>query len=197
MIMHVQGCWPVSRWLVAAALTGLLVVTAAPGVRAAQDDTFDLPIVLAEASDFFGETSHGLATIIERVFADLGKSNGFIKGEEVSGAFVFGLRYGRGTLHRKNAEPVRIFWQGPSIGYDFGGNASRAFVLVYDLEHFEQLLQRFPGVDGSFYFVAGLGVNYQRRGDVTLAPIRTGVGLRAGANVGYLHMTAEHSWIPF
>ena len=197
MIIHIQGSWPVSRWLVAAALIGLVFLAAAPGVRAAQDDTFDLPIVLAEASDFFGETSHGLATIIERVFADLGKPNGFIKGEEVSGAFVFGLRYGRGTFHRKDAETVRVFWQGPSIGYDFGGNASRAFVLVYDLEHFEQLLQCYPGVDGSFYFVAGLGVNYQRRGDVTLAPIRTGVGLRAGANVGYLHMTAEHSWIPF
>jgi len=197
MIMHVQGCWPVSRWLVAAALIGLLFVTGAPSTRAAQDDTFELELVLAEASDFFGETTHGLATIIEKVFAELGKPNGFIRGEEVAGAFVFGLRYGRGTFHRKNAETVKVFWQGPSVGFDFGGNASRAFVLVYDLERLEQLFQRYPGVDGSFYFVAGLGVNYQRRGAVTLAPIRTGVGLRAGANIGYLHMTAEHSWIPF
>ncbi len=195
--MQYQGILPLSRWLVAAALTGLLVVTTASDVRAAQDDTFELETVLAEASDFFGETTHGLATIVEKVFAELGKPNGFIKGEEVSGAFVFGLRYGRGTFHRKNAETVKIFWQGPSIGWDFGGNASRAFVLVYHLERVEQLFQRYPGVEGSFYFVAGLGVNYQRRADVTLAPIRTGVGLRAGANVGYLHMTAEHSWIPF
>ncbi len=195
--MQLREFRPLSRWLVTAALTGLLVVTAASDVRAAQDDTFELELVLAEASDFFGETTQGLATIVEKVFAELGKPNGFIKGEEVSGAFVFGLRYGRGTFHRKNAETVKIFWQGPSIGWDFGGNASRAFVLVYDLERVEQLFQRYPGVDGSFYFVAGLGVNYQRRGDVTLAPIRTGVGLRAGANVGYLHMTAEHSWIPF
>jgi hypothetical protein len=195
--MQRHGTRPVSRWFVAAALTGLLFVTAAPDVRAAQDDTFELETVLTEASDFFGETTHGLATVIEKVFAELGEPNGFIKGEEVSGAFVFGLRYGRGTFHRKNDETVEIFWQGPSVGYDFGGNASRAFVLVYDLERLEQLFQRYPGVDGSFYFVAGLGVNYQRRGDVTLAPIRTGVGLRAGANIGYLHMTAEHSWIPF
>lgn len=195
--MQLDKIRPLSRWLVAAALTGLLFVTAAPDVGAAQDDTFELELVLAEASDFFGETSHGLATIIEKVFAELGKPNGFIRGEEVAGAFVFGLRYGRGTFHRKNAETVKVFWQGPSIGFDFGGNASRAFVLVYDLERLEQLFQRYPGVDGSFYFVAGLGVNYQRRGAVTLAPIRTGVGLRAGANIGYLHMTAEHSWIPF
>ncbi len=195
--MQLSGIRPESRWLVAAALTGLLFLTAAPDVRAAQDDTFELDTVLAEASDFFGETTHRLATIVERVFADLGKPNGFIRGEEVSGAFVFGLRYGRGTFHRKNAETVKVFWQGPSVGFDFGGNASRAFVLVYDLERLEQLFQRYPGVDGSFYFVAGLGVNYQRRGAITLAPIRTGVGLRAGANVGYLHMTAEHSWVPF
>ena len=195
--MQLQGIRPLSRWLVAAALTGLLVVTAAPDVHAAQEDTFELELVLAEASDFFGETTHGLATIFEKVFAELGEPNCFIKGEEVSGAFVFGLRYGRGTFHRKNAETVKIFWQGPSVGWDFGGNASRAFVLVYDLDQLDDLFQRYPGIEGSFYFVAGLGVNYQRRGDVTLAPIRTGVGLRAGANVGYLHMTAEHSWIPF
>ena len=195
--MQLQEIRPLSRWLVMAALTGLLVVTAASDVRAAQDDTFELETVLVEASDFFGETTQGLATIFEKVFAELGKPNGFIKGEEISGAFVFGLRYGRGTFHRKNAETVKVFWQGPSVGWDFGGNASRAFVLVYDLERLEQLFQRYPGVEGSFYFVAGLGVNYQRRGDVTLAPIRTGVGLRAGANVGYLHMTAKHSWIPF
>ena len=195
--MQLQGIRPLSRWLVAAALTGLLVVTAAPDVLAAQEDTFEFELVLAEASDFFGETTHGLATIFEKVFAELGEPNGFIKGEEVSGAFVFGLRYGRGTFHRKNAETVKIFWQGPSVGWDFGGNASRAFVLVYDLDQLDDLFQRYPGIEGSFYFVAGLGVNYQRRGDVTLAPIRTGVGLRAGANVGYLHMAAEHSWVPF
>ncbi len=195
--MYLQGNRPVTRRLVAAALTGLLLFVTSPDVRAAQDDTFELETVLAEASDFFGETTQGLATIIEKVFSELGNPNGFIKGEEVSGAFVFGLRYGRGTFHRKNAETVKVFWQGPSVGYDFGGNASRAFVLVYDIERLEQLFQRYFGVDGSFYFVAGLGVNYQRRGDVTLAPIRTGVGLRAGANVGYLHMTSEHSWVPF
>jgi hypothetical protein len=90
-----------------------------------------------------------------------------------------------------------VYWQGPSIGFDFGGNASKVFTLIYNLDNTEALFQRYPGVDGSFYVVAGLGVNYQQAGDVILAPIRTGVGLRAGASVGYLHYSKEHSWIPF
>lgn len=90
-----------------------------------------------------------------------------------------------------------VFWQGPSIGWDFGGNASKVFTLVYKIENTNDLFQRYPGVDGSLYFVAGVGVNYQRNGNITLAPIRTGVGLRAGASVGYLHYTMKESWIPF
>ncbi len=131
------------------------------------------------------------------MFEDQGRPNGFIKGEEASGAIAFGLRYGKGTLHRKAAAARKVYWQGPSIGFDFGGNASKVFVLVYGLERIDELYRRFPGVDGSFYFVAGVGVNYQRAEGITLAPIRTGVGLRAGVNVGYLHYTRQHSWLPF
>jgi hypothetical protein len=179
-----------------------LVFVAAP-VRAADDgadggdDTYTIEEVLGAATGFFGATTEGLATVIEKAFSDLGRPNGYIAGEEISGAFIVGLRYGRGALNRKGESPSPVYWQGPSIGFDFGGNGSKVFTLVYDLPNEEALFQRYPGVDGSFYFVAGLGMNYQRAGDVTLAPIRTGVGLRMGANVGYLHYGREHSLVPF
>jgi len=107
------------------------------------------------------------------------------------------LRYGKGELNRKSAGPRKIFWKGPSVGWDFGGNASKVFTLVYKLENDEQMFRRFPGVDGSFYFIAGVGMNYQRRDKMVLAPIRTGIGLRAGANIGYLHYDREQGWLPF
>lgn len=149
------------------------------------------------AGNFFGGTTEGLAKVIERVFAEQGQPVAYIAGEEASGAIGIGLRYGRGTLTYRDGGNMPVFWQGPSIGWDFGGNASKVFTLVYKLRNTHDLFQRYPGVDGSLYFVAGVGVNYQRNADITLAPIRTGVGLRAGANVGYLHYTMKESWIPF
>jgi hypothetical protein len=110
---------------------------------------------------------------------------------------VVGLRYGEGWLVRKNEEVTKVYWQGPSVGFDFGGNASKVFVLVYNLGPSERLFQKFPGVEGSFYLVAGIGVNYLRAGGITLAPMRTGVGLRAGANAGYLTFTRKASINPF
>lgn len=173
----------------------LVVCGAVSSARA--NDTYTSDEILIAAGQFFGITTEGLASIIEKVFADKGRPNGFVAGEEISGAFVVGLRYGRGTLNRKAADPLPVFWRGPSIGWDFGGNASKVFTLVYRLSDDETLFQRYPGVDGSVYFVAGVGVNYQQRGDVILAPIRTGIGLRAGANVGYLHYVREEGWLPF
>ncbi|WP_341916890.1 DUF1134 domain-containing protein [Hydrocarboniphaga effusa] len=163
-------------------------------------ETYSSDEILAKGRDFFGATTEGLAKAIEKVFADQGQPNAYILGEEGGGAFIAGLRYGKGTLYYKGSEGsagLPIFWQGPSVGWDFGGNASKSFTLVYNLRNTDQMLQRFPGVDGSIYVVGGLGVNYQRSGDITLAPIRTGVGLRAGANVGYLHYTLKRSLIPF
>lgn len=185
--------------LAAALCLTAAVVAAAPTARAAEDgdDTYTIEEVLGAATGFFGATTEGLATVIEKVFSDLGQPNGYITGEEISGAFIVGLRYGRGALNRKGESPAQVYWQGPSIGFDFGGNGSKVFTLVYDLPNEEALFQRYPGVDGSFYFVAGVGVNYQRSGGVTLAPIRTGVGLRMGANIGYLHYGREHSLVPF
>lgn len=160
-------------------------------------EPYDQSEIGRAAGEFFGETSEGLAKLIQRAFEQQGEPNAYITGHEGSGAVGVGLRYGEGTLHFRDGSTVPVYWQGPSVGWDFGGNASKVFTLVYQLRSTDQLFQRFPGVDGSVYLVAGFGMNYQRSGTVTLAPIRTGVGLRAGASIGYLHYTPEKSWVPF
>ncbi|MEP2814512.1 MAG: DUF1134 domain-containing protein [Alphaproteobacteria bacterium] len=170
------------------------VTVAAP---AHADDTYSQDEIMAKAKGFFGATTKGLAEAIQKVFAEQGQPNAVILGEEASGAIGVGLRYGEGMLEHKAGGGRQVYWQGPSIGFDFGGNASKVFTLIYNLDDTEALFQRYPGVDGSFYVVAGVGINYQQSGKVILAPIRTGVGLRAGASIGYLHYSKEHSWIPF
>ena len=165
--------------------------------RAVKDDSYNKDEVLEKARGFFGSTTKGLAEGIEKVFNDLGRPNAYIEGEEFGGAFVIGLRYGRGQLNRKLGLPTEIFWQGPSVGFDFGGNVSKVFTLIYKLKNANDMFRRFPGVDGSLYVIAGISLNYQQAGDTVLVPIRTGVGLRAGANVGYLHYNQDHSWLPF
>jgi hypothetical protein len=185
--------WAGMMSLVLLAMVWLL--TAAPA-RAADDKTYDKDTILREAAAFFGETTEGLAKVIEKAFAEQGRPNGYIKGEEVSAAVTVGLSYGRGELVLKSGERADLFWQGPSLGFDLGFNASKVFVLVYDLPDKDAIYQRFPGVDGSLYYVAGVGMNYQRRQDIVLAPIRMGVGWRAGASVGYMHYTRERSYFP-
>jgi len=182
---------------VAMALVAFTLIFSSAVAQANEENTFSVQEISDAAEGFFGSTTQGLAEIIEKVFSDLGRPTAYITGEEVSGAFVVGLRYGKGDLNIKAGGTSKIFWQGPSIGFDIGGNASKSFVLIYGATTKEQIYARFPGVEGTFYFVAGLGVNYQGDGDVTLAPIRTGVGLRQGANIGYLHYSGEHSWLPF
>jgi len=166
-------------------------------VQADQDDTYDEKTILETTKGFFGDTTKGLAKVVQKVFEDQGRPNGYIAGEEFSGAIGVGLRYGEGTLHRKSGETRKVFWQGPSIGFDLGGNASKVFTLVYHLENSDDIFTRIPGVEGTYYLVAGVGVNYQQSGNLILAPIRTGVGLRGGLNIGYLHYNRKHSWIPF
>ncbi|WP_300532321.1 DUF1134 domain-containing protein [Maricaulis sp.] len=160
-------------------------------------DSYSEDEVVDAVADFFGVTAEAAASVLERVFSDLGRPVGYVAGEEVAGAIGVGLRYGEGYLTMKNGERHKVYWRGPSVGWDAGGNASRVFVLVYNLEDTDRLFQRFPGVEGTAYFVAGLGVNYQRADDITLAPIRSGVGLRAGANVGYLAYSRNRRWLPF
>nr|WP_158917593.1 DUF1134 domain-containing protein [Caulobacter sp. S45] len=153
--------------------------------------------IVHAASDFFGAASQGIAGVIERAFRDNGQPTGYISGTEVSGAVVVGLRYGKGELYMKHRPRKQVFWQGPSAGFDLGANGSRVFTLCYGIERPDQIYHRFPGVDGSIYFVAGFGINYQRADNITLAPIRTGVGGRAGANVGYLDYSRTRHISPF
>lgn len=148
-------------------------------------------------SDFFGVTAEAAGGVIEHVFHDNGQPTGYIAGTEGSGAFAVGLRYGKGNLYMKERPSQTVYWQGPSVGWDFGGNASRVFTLCYNIQYPDMIYRRFPGVEGTAYFIGGLGVNYQRAEDITLAPIRAGVGLRLGANVGYLAYSRDRHISPF
>ncbi len=159
-------------------------------------DTFSENEVTRSASDFFGITTEATAKAVQRVFRDLGEPNAYVKGEEGSAAIGIGLRYGSGWLIRKHTKPRKVYWKGPSVGFDVGGNASKCFTLAYNLKKDKNLFQRFPGVEGSYYFIAGIGVIYMRSGGVTLAPMRTGVGLRAGVNVQYQEYTESRDWFP-
>lgn len=175
-----------------------LAMTAMPAMAQDHPDTtYSRTEIGVAVEDFFQDTAGGLADLVQRAFEEQGRPNGYIKGNEASGAFVAGLRYGEGYLYMKNHPPVKVYWQGPSLGFDFGGNASKVFTLVYDLPEPDALFKRYAGVDGSAYLVGGFSMNYQERGDVILAPIRTGVGLRLGANVGYLEYTRKSEISPF
>jgi hypothetical protein len=148
---------------------------------------------------FFGGISRGLASIVEKAVSQWGLPNGYILGEEASGAFIGGLRYGEGTLYTKNAGDVRVFWQGPSLGFDAGADGARTMMLVYNMPQTEAIFDRFGGVAGSAYFVGGLGMTALTSGDgrMVVVPIRSGLGLRLGANVGYLKFTERATWNPF
>jgi hypothetical protein len=168
-----------------------------PKKKPSESSTFDQDTILRDAEAFFGKGAEGLAKVVEKAFKENGRPNGYIKGQEAAGAITVGLVYGDGTLVMKNAKSRRVFWSGPSIGFDLGANAAKVFVLIYNMPQSSSIFQRFPAVDGSFYYVGGAGINYQRRSGITLAPIRLGVGLRAGASVGYIHYTREKTYNPF
>lgn len=161
------------------------------------DGTFSMDEIKGTGHRFFGKVSVGFAKVVEHAFSRSGRPNGYILGEEAGGAFVAGLRYGEGVLYTKDAGEHRVYWQGPSIGYDFGAEGSKTMVLVYDLRSPGEIFNTFAGVDGSAYFIGGVGITYLARDDVILAPIRSGVGLRLGANVGYLKYTRQPTWNPF
>lgn len=167
------------------------------GLTIADDSgKYDKETIISEAGAYLGSGAEGLASVIEKAFEDHGQPDGYIKGREASGAVVVGLRYGDGEIYLKNGYSRKVHWQGPSIGFDWGGNASKVFMLVYNLPSVETVFQRFPGVDGSLYFIGGAGLNYVQRDDTVVAPIRLGVGWRVGANVGYLKFTPEKTWNP-
>jgi hypothetical protein len=166
-------------------------------ISEAEQRTFNSEEIVGKGHEFFGKTSRGLGRAVEMVFEKQGEPTAYIVGEEGSAAFVGGLRYGEGTIYYKDGTSSKIFWQGPSVGWDFGGNGSRTLVLVYNSSSPEDLYGRFGGVEGSAYLVGGLGVNFQKRKDIILAPIRSGVGARLGANIGYLKYSPNPSWNPF
>jgi len=145
---------------------------------------------------FFGTISRGLAELVEKAFSKWGMPNGYILGEEAGGAFVAGLRYGEGMLYTKNAGDHKVFWQGPSLGFDIGGEGARTMMLVYNLPSVAAIYGRFGGIDGSAYFIGGFGMTALTANDIVVVPIRSGVGLRLGANVGYLKFTRTPTWNP-
>ena len=178
----------------------LLLGLMSPGHALAADEiTYDFEEILQAVRGVLGSVGEGMAQGMEKVFADLGQPDAYIAGEEKAGAFVVDVRYGQGQLFSKRGpNGLQVYWQGPSAGFDFGGSMlTQVFILVYNLSEPERLFQRFPGVEGSVYFVAGVGVNYYNAGGIQLAPLRTGFGFREGANAGYLHFTKKRSWVPF
>ena len=165
--------------------------------RPAGPDTFEPGELVSAGHKFFGNVSRGLASVIERAVSQWGLPNGYVLGEEGSGAFVAGLRYGEGTLYTKNAGDLRVYWQGPSVGFDWGGDGARTMTLVYNLPATNAIYQRFVGIDGSAYIVGGFGMTALTANNIVLVPIRSGIGLRLGANVGYLKFTPRATWNPF
>lgn len=172
--------------------SGATTVPAAPDPRTAyqKDD------LVNAAEGVFGKGAEGLAAMIEKILKDQGQPNAYIAGREASGAIAVGLRYGSGTMNHKVEGQRKVYWTGPSVGFDIGGNASKVFVLVYNLYDTEDLFRRYPQVEGSLYVVGGFTATYLRRGDVVLIPIRLGVGWRAGINAGYMKFTEKSRWFP-
>lgn len=190
------GFSPINKALRAFALSIVLMFIWAAGPARAEN-AYTMQEIVDSGHSFFGSTSGGLATVIEKVFSTYGLPNGYILGEEGGGAIVGGLTYGEGTLYTKNAGDFKLFWQGPSVGWDFGGQGSRTMMLVYNLERTDQVYGRFAGVSGSAYLLAGIGFNVLARDRVLLVPVRTGVGARLGLNIGYLKLTQQPTWNPF
>jgi hypothetical protein len=153
--------------------------------------------IIEAGHHFFGDVSRGLAGVVEKAASQWGLPNGYVLGEEAGGAFVGGLRYGDGTLYTKNAGDVRVFWQGPTLGFDAGADGARTMMLVYNLPRTEAIFDRFGGIDGSAYFIGGFGMTALTANNIVVVPIRSGVGLRLGANIGYLKFTSRPTWNPF
>jgi hypothetical protein len=168
-----------------------------PGDAGPPHSTYSEDEIIRAGNTFFGKVSGGLASAVEWTFQKAGRPNGYILGQDAGGAFVAGLAYGEGTLYTKDAGNYKVYWQGPSVGYDFGADGSKVMTLVYNLRDPSEIYDRFGGVEGTAYLVGGVSVQLQKAGHVTLAPIRAGVGLRLGANVGYLKYTRNPTWNPF
>jgi hypothetical protein len=192
-----------TRRLSGLVLIALLGIATAPLMQAADSkgaankhEAYDDEEIAKAASDFFSTGAKGLSEVLAKVLKEKGRPIAYIRGEEIGGAVAVGLRYGHGELVYKRGGGRKVYWQGPSLGFDLGANAVKVFVLVYDLPSTDALFQRFPGVEGSLYFVGGFGVNYLQRDGISLAPVRFGVGWRQGIGVGYMHFTRDQRLNP-
>lgn len=181
--------------------TAMALAMLVPQVATAQSgsvgDTYSGEELVQTGSAFFGSVAQGLASVVERAVSQFGLPNAYVLGEEAGGAIFAGARYGEGTMFTRNQGEHAVFWQGPTVGLDFGGDGSKVMMLVYNLSSVSDIYGRYPGVDGSAYVVGGLGMTVLKFGDVVLVPIRSGVGARLGINVGYLKFTQEPTWNPF
>lgn len=209
--------WRTHIWRIAGLIAGIAFLVAAPAGAQTMppqgpppaavspqpppppphSDHFSADELVEAGHHFFGGVSRGLAMVMQKAFSQWGEPNGYILGEEGSGAFVGGLRYGDGTLYTKNAGDLRVFWEGPSIGFDAGADGARTMMLVYNLPSTQAIFDRFGGVNGSAYFIGGFGMTALTANNIVLVPIRSGVGLRLGANLGYLKFTQRPTWNPF
>lgn len=180
-----------------ATATGAPVTSNSPPAAMAPGESYQEDDLIGAAEGVFGKGAEGLAGIIEKILKDQGRPNAYISGREASGAFVVGLRYGSGTLNHKVEGKREVYWTGPSIGFDVGGNAANTFVLVYNLYDSQDLYHRFPAAEGTAYLVGGFTASYLRWGSVVLIPIRLGVGYRLGVNAGYMKFSEKRTWLPF
>jgi hypothetical protein len=186
----------------ALSLVMLLALVAAPlpalAARSGSlSDTYSADELVNKGSAFFGSVAQGLASVVERAVSQFGLPNGYILGDEGSGAIIAGVRYGQGTMYTRNAGDLTVYWQGPTIGLDFGGDGSKVMMLVYNLPDVNAIYGRYPGVDGSAYVVGGLGMTVLKHQDIVIVPIRSGLGARLGINAGYLKFTNAATWNPF
>jgi len=195
--MKISACLKTITSIVTLVMTLLAFSISTTAAQSNNQAYYTAQEIIDAGHGFFGSTTGALAKLVEHTFKSYGVPNGYVLGQEASGAIVGGLTYGEGVLYTKNAGQHTTFWQGPSIGLDYGGEGTRTMMLVYNLPSIEGMYGRFLGLSGSAFALAGVGVNAYKRGDVLLVPIRTGVGARLGINVGYLKVTQRPTWNPF
>lgn len=184
------------RWIAAAGAVGISTALVGPAL-AQTPERYAPGEIIDSGNRFFGSISRGLASVVEEATRRWGRPNAYVLGQEVSGAFIGGLRYGEGMMYTRNAGDQRVYWQGPSVGFDAGGDGDRTMMLVYNLPTTNSIFGRYGGVDGSAYFVGGFGFTALTADQIILVPIRAGVGARLGVNLGYLKFTAHSTWNPF
>jgi hypothetical protein len=185
--------WTRREWIAAA----IASVAAGTAPAKAAPDTYTVDEIVGRGHSFFGAVSRGLAEAVQEAGRRWGLPNGYVLGQEASAAFVGGLRYGEGQMFTRNAGDRKIFWQGPSVGFDTGADGDRTMMLVYNLPAVPAIFQRFGGMDGSAYFVGGFGFTALAADNIVVVPIRSGVGVRLGVNISYLKFTSHATWNPF